>query len=200
MKYSVYLRPFQEDDVALINKWRNDYEIQKLTCGRFRLVSLEIERNWVHEKMSHNNTEEYFAVCLNDESNQMIGYFSIREIDVYNRKAHFAGIVIDPKFQDGIYMIDTNLIALDYAFNKLGLNRVTGSCLSHHVTSRIMMEMLGYVLEGIERKSIYKDHRYYDVCQYSILYDDYTEFVNNGDYSLKKIATKAKNLKKIYKQ
>lgn len=199
MAYSVFLRPFIESDVELINKLRNNYEVQKLTCGRFRLVSLEIEKKWVADKMNHNNDEEYFSICLNDGIGTVIGYFSIREIDIYNRKAHFAGIIIDPQYQDGLCMIDTNLIALDYAFNKLGLNRITGSCLEQHITSRIMMEMFGFKLEGIERNSIYKDHQYYDVCKYAILYNEYCNLIQNGGYSRMNLARKSVQLKKIYK-
>lgn len=199
MEYSVILRPFIESDAIFINRLRNNYDIHKLTCGRFRLVSLEIEKKWVEDKMNHNTDEEYFSICLNDGTGTMIGYFSIREIDIYNRKAHFAGIIIDPCYQDGIYMIDTNLIALDYAFNKLGLNRVTGSCLSQHITSRIMMEMFGFQLEGVERNSIYKDHQYFDICNYAILYDEYDKLLHKGEYSKINLARKSLQLKKIYK-
>lgn len=195
MKYSVYLRPFIITDTEKINKWRNDEEIQRMTCGRYRLVSKEIEKNWVQSKITNNSTEEYFAICLNDGSDEMIGYFSIREIDLYNRKCHFAGIVIDPEYQGGMYMIDTKLIALEYAFLHLGMNRITGKCLEDHTVSRVMMEMFGFELEGIERQSIYKYHRYHNVCTYSILFSDYQRLVENGDYSVSAIAKKAKKLK-----
>lgn len=199
MKRSVYLRPFFISDTDKINKWRNDEGIQRLTCGRFRLVSKEIERNWVQSKISNNTTEEYFAICLNDGSDEMIGYFSIREIDIFNRKCNFAGIVIDPEYRDGIYMIDTHLIALEYAFLHLGMNRVWGSCLETHKESRIMAEIFGFELEGVEKQSIYKYHEYHNVCRYSILYSDYTINRENGEYSLSKIAKRAKKLKIKYK-
>lgn len=199
MEYSVYLRPFLQDDYIKINKWRNDEELQSLTCGRFRMVSLEIEKKWVYDKMTHNTTEEYFAICLNDGSDEMIGYFSIREIDHINRKAHFAGIVIDPQYQDGTYMIDTNLIMLEYAFEDLGLNRVTGSCLEQDTVSRIMMEIFGFELEGIEKQSIYKHHVYNNVCKYALLYSGYKRMKETGEYSLPRIAKRTIKLRKNYK-
>ena len=199
MKYSVYLRPFIISDSEKINKWRNNEEIQSMTCGRYRMVSTEIEKNWVQSKITNNSTEEYFAICLNDGSEEMIGYFSIREIDLYNRKCHFAGIVIDPDFQDGIYMIDTKLIALEYAFLHLGMNRVTGKCLEAHTVSRVMMEMFGFELEGIEKQSIYKYHKYHNVCNYSILYSTYQHMVDKGEYSTSHIAKRARYLRMKYK-
>lgn len=194
-RYSVFIRPFLEDDVKFINSLRNNPEVQRLVCNRFRYVSIEIERNWIKDKMTHNQTEEYFAICLNDESEQIIGYQCLRNIDLYNRSAHAAGIVISPDFQDGLYMIDAFLLLLDYAFNEIGINRLTGSCLRQHKNSRIMMEMLGFSLEGIERSSLYKNHRYMDICNYSILYDEYIDFVNNNGYSIKNISLRAKNIR-----
>lgn len=199
MKYSVYLRPFIISDAEIINKWRNNEEIQQLTCGRFRLVSLDIEKKWVQDKMMHNTNEEYFAICLNDGSDQVIGYFSIKDIDYYNRKCHFAGIVIDPKYQGNSYMIDTKLITLEYAFFHLGMNRVTGKCLEEHMISRVMMEMLGYDLEGTERESIFKRHKYHNVCNYGLLYSKYIQMKENGEYNIQNIAKRAKEIKNKYK-
>lgn len=198
MKYSVYLRPFIISDTEKINKWRNDEEIQRLTCGRFRYVSLEIEKNWVLSKMTNNTSEEYFAICLNDGSDELIGYFSIRDIDHYNRKCHFAGIVLDKEFQEGFYMIDANLLAMKYAFIHLGMNRITGRCLEEHKVSRVMLEMMGYKLEGIEKDSIYKYHTYHNVCNYALLYSDYIHMVNNGEYMLSKISKRSKLLKQKF--
>lgn len=200
MKYSVYLRPFKITDAEKINKWRNDEEIQKLTCGRYRKVSLEIEKNWVQEKMTHNSVEEYFSICLNDGTDEMIGYFCIRDIDFYNRRCVFGGVVIDPDYRDGAYMVDTHLLALEYAFVHLGMNRVSGSCLEEHTISRVMVEMLGFELEGIEKESLYKAHTYHNVCKYAIRYSIYSALKETGQYSLMQIAKRAKKIMKQYKQ
>lgn len=194
IKYSVYLRPFIISDAEKINEWRNNEKIQSLTCGRFRMVSMEIEKSWVQDKITHNSNEEYFAVCLTDGNNEMIGYVCIKDIDLYNRKCHFAGIVIDPKFQEGTYMIEANLLLMDYTFMHLGMNRMTGKCLEEHITSRVMMEMLGYELEGIEKESILKYHKYHNVCLYALRYSKYQEFRDNNLYSLASIAKRAKNI------
>ncbi|MDE6005951.1 MAG: GNAT family N-acetyltransferase [Muribaculaceae bacterium] len=199
MDYSVFLRPFLISDTETINQWRNNEAIQQWTAGRFRKVSIEIERNWVQSKMTNNEKEEYFAICLNDSSKEMIGYFSIREIDIYNRKCFFGGIVIDPEYQEGVYMIDTHLIAFDYAFIHLGMNRIAGTCLEEHPVSRIMMEMLGFKLEGIEQNSVYKNHKYHNLCNYALLYEDYKHYMKDNYYSKKNILKRLMQLKKVYK-
>lgn len=199
MKKSVYLRTFQKEDAILINKWRNNQDLYALTCGRFRYVGLEKEQTWVESKILNNSNEEYFAICLNDGSGKMIGYQCIREIDAYNRSAHAAGIVIAPEYQDGLYMMDAFLLLLEYAFVNIGVNRLVGRCLEQHKDSRIIMEMLGFSLEGIERESLYKMHQYMNICNYSILYNDYISLVSNGGYSLKEISKRALRIKRQLK-
>ncbi len=200
MSKSVYLRAFCEQDASEINKWRNNPKVMSLTCGRFRYVGLDMEKVWVHDKIMNNITEEYFAICLMDGSDKIIGYQCIRNIDPVNRSAHAAGIVISPEYQDGTYMLDASLLLLEYAFIHIGLNRLTGSCLRQHSDSRAMMEMLGFSLEGIERESLYKEHCYMDVCRYSILYRDYTEILRNNGYTLKAIAKRAATIRKQLKK
>lgn len=196
MKCSVFLRPFIMEDLEKINKWRNDEEIQKLTCGRFRLVSHEIEKKWLIDKMSNNATQEYFAICLNDESKEMIGYTCIKDIDIYNRKCHLAGIVIDKEYQDGTYMIDTHLLIFHYIFIHLGMNRIEGNCLESHITSRVMIESFGFELEGIQIDSIYKHHKFHNVCSYALRYEIYSNLLHKNAYTLSNIAKRFRELRK----
>ena len=92
----VYLRLFEPEDYAKTYIWHNDLDIQKSTCGPIRLVSKEIERNWVLSKATHNQTDIYMAICL-IENDEMIGWYSINGIDFLNRKCHCSGVVIGDK-------------------------------------------------------------------------------------------------------
>ena len=77
----IFLRGFELEDYILINKWRNDPEIQNLLSGNFRYVSSEIEKEWVKQKMMNNTKELYLAICLAEGGCEMIGYTSINNID-----------------------------------------------------------------------------------------------------------------------
>lgn len=55
----IFLRGFESEDYILINQWRNDPEIQKLLSGNFRYVPLEMEKEWVRQKMMNNTKEVY---------------------------------------------------------------------------------------------------------------------------------------------
>lgn len=197
---SVYLRAFEPNDYLLINKWRNDFNIQKLTCGVFRYVSTQMEKAWVEEKMMNNRNDIYLAICLNDGSNQMIGYTSFNKIDYINRSIEGGGIVIGEKsLSSGTILIDTFLLKFDYAFNHLNMNRYTAACLECHIDSRTMIEMMGLKIEGISRSAIYKNGKYNDMLNFSILKDEYDILFTNNGYSIENIAKRANQIRKQLK-
>lgn len=181
--FSVYLRAFEPDDYLLINKWRNDVEMQKLTCGPIRYVSTEMEKAWVHDKMMNNRTDIYLAICVNDDTGKMIGYTSLNDIDYINRSVCGGGIVIgDNDYRDGQALADATYMKLDYVFNELNMNRYYAKCLSEHIMSKSLMESFFFEYEGVERQAVYKCGKYHDVCRYSLLSNNFNEQFLIGNY------------------
>lgn len=185
---SVFLRAFEADDYLLINKWRNDPEIQRLTGGTFRYVSSEREKEWVRDKMMNNITDIYFAICLNDETRQMIGYCSINNIDYIHRSACGGGVVIGSKgHRDGIIFLENTLLILSFVFNTLNLNRFYGNCLEEHNATICLNRSMKFRIEGLERNAIYKDGLYHNRILFSMLREEYNEHFNNGDLEISAI-------------
>lgn len=177
----VYLRLLEPGDYELTYKWRNDDMYQKYICAPFNFNSKELEKNWATHYSTHDRTDMYLAICL-VESDEMIGWYSINNIDHRNRKCHCGGIVIgDKRYRDGEAYQEAGHLAFQYIINELNMNRITGSCLKEHIISRAEMEAGFWQLEGIERQSIFKNGEYHDVCHYAILRDEYFEHKNNGD-------------------
>lgn len=195
--YRIFLRGFEEDDCLLINRWRNDMEIQRLVSTSFKYVPLAIEREWVRQKMLSNVHDIYLAICLNDETRKMIGYASINNIDYINRSAHGGGIIIGEKeYRDGEIKHEVGVLLRRHVFENLNLNRFTGTCLEEHKTSIIMMLAAGYQFEGRKREAIYKDGRYHDQLSFSLLRKDYDILLEQGEYSLKQFAKRVLKLRR----
>ncbi len=196
---TIYLRLFEPDDYEKTYQWHNDFDLQKTTCGPLRFVSKEIERNWVILKASHNQNDIYLAICL-IENDEMIGWYSITDIDFLNRKCHCSGVVIgDRRYRDGIAYREAGDLAFQYIINELNMNRITGACLKEHILSRANMEASFWKLEGIERQAIYKNGEYHDICHYAILREEYLKHLHNGDYNDLTLRI-AKAVKKIRKE
>jgi len=63
---------------------------------------------------------------------------------------------------------------LDYAFNNLGIERVTANTLEQNLGARRSLEKNGFVLEGRERKAVYFAGRKWDRLNYAILSEEFT--------------------------
>lgn len=184
--FSIFLRPFMYDDYVIINKWRNDREIQSMTGGPVRYVSLEIEKQWVLSKMQNNNSDLYWAICVNDETQRMIGYASLNNIDHLNKSADAGGTVIGEKeMRDGYSIFEVMSIILDYAFNQLNLHRIGASCLPNHYMAPHSLYAMGFVKEGTARDEIYKNGKYQDVDHYSLMREDYEKMCAAGEMTVK---------------
>lgn len=189
----IFLRGFQIEDHILINKWRNDMDIQNLVSTSFKYVSLDIEKEWVRQKMMNNTKEIYLAICLNDDSQAMIGYVSVNSIDYINRSAHGGGIVIAAKeYQDGFIRHEVGMKVRELVFSHLNMNRYTAACLAEHTISRVTIEASGFKLEGIKRQAIFKNGTYHDQLYYSLLRDEYYKLLADGQYTLHNYAKRIK--------
>lgn len=169
----IYLRLFEPSDYELTYLWHSDPYIQKMICAPRRVISREIEKNWVLSKSTNNIKDIYLAICLK-ENDQMIGWYSINNIDYQNRKCHLGGVVIGEKqYRDGVAHREAGKLATEYVFNQLNMHKATGSCLSTHIMSRASMEAGGWHFDGVERDAFFKDGQYHTICHYSILEDEY---------------------------
>lgn len=182
--YSIYLRPFKDDDYIIINKWRNDIELQRMTVGPIRFVSLGIEKEWVQSKMMNNTKEIYWAICLNDSSQRIIGYTSLNEIDHLNKKACWGGILIGEKdCQDGDLVFEAAILVHEYAFEQLNLNRLYGTHLVDHPFTPSFGLALGWTEEGTLRKAVYKNGKYKDLRYCSFLKEEYERMKLNNEFN-----------------
>ena len=173
MQKTVYFRAFEEEDVDLIYKWMNDDELKKLTVGLNRCMSKEECRNWLMARKDHNPYQVWWAICACD-TNKCIGYSCLVNIHYINSSAETGAILIgDPNYNDGFAWIESVLFMLEYAFERLGLNRVYGESLVGHPMSNRIGPLLYMQVEGILRQAAFKNGRFYDLQYIGILKDEY---------------------------
>lgn len=193
---TVLFRDFEERDVDSIYKWKNDEQLNSMIVGQYHPFSYEEAINWVHGCMGEHKTYKFWAVCTNDEEKRIIGWVSLSDIDYENMSADFHGIVIaDFAYRDGFAWIESYLFVMEYAFERLNLNRLYGECIMDHVQSNMIGGAMYWKREGILRQAVFKSGKFYDVSMGSILKTEYFEHKDNGDYSMIKIIKRIKKLK-----
>ena len=187
MNKTVYFRSFEEDDAPLIYKWMNDDSLKTMSIGLNRRMCKDEALDWVKARMRHNPYQVWWAICAVD-SDKMIGYMSLTDIHYINSSANFSGIVIgDKDYNDGFAWIESYLFIYEYAFERLGLNRVYGESIYEQKLSKTIGGIFFAQKEGILRQAAYKNGKYYDVIIGSLLRSEYLEHKENGDYEIMSI-------------
>lgn len=197
MEKTVYFRAFEEEDAILIYNWMNDDDLKKFSIGLNRRLCKDEALDWVKARMRHSPYQAWWAICSRD-NDRMIGYASLTDIHYINSSANFSGIVIgDKDYQDGFAWIETYLFVYEYAFERLGLNRVYGESISEHTTTQTMRALMFTTKEGVLRQAAYKNGKYYDVIMSSLLRSEYMEHKQNGDYEMRAIIKRIRQAKKL---
>jgi len=187
MNNTVYFRAFEPEDANLIYKWMNDDDLKKMSIGLNKRICIEDALNWVNAKKVQQDYQIWWAICAKD-SNAMIGYAYLCDIHYINRSANLGGIIIaDPNYRDGLAWIETYIFAMEYAFERLNLNRLYGSYLLEHPMTGIMSDCTFFKTEGVLREAIFKNGKYHDEIINSLLSSEYFLHKQNGDYEVNSI-------------
>ncbi len=166
----VYLRAFEPDDYKLVNTWRKAPGLYDYTVGNAAFVSAERDRRWVEGKIFADPDREIYWAIAEKDGGEMIGYISLNNIDLRNRKADWGGIIIaDPEKRKGGRAMRASVLMLRYAFGELNLHRLTGHWLAEHRSSLFLGISLGFKKEGVLRDYVYKKDRFRDVIVMSLL-------------------------------
>lgn len=201
MEKSVCFRALEPEDAELIYLWHNDVELMKNAVGMERFWSKQDCHNWVAAKSRRDNFNFWYAICLNDESKKMIGYFGINSIHFVNRSATCDAIVIgDKDYQDGLAWIEAYLYIRYVVFEVLHLHRLHGCFMASQKQTAFINKLLYTHVDGILRDCFYKNGQYIDEVLTSTLEDEYFMHKNNGDFEMKALLQRIRQLRKEEKE
>lgn len=171
----IKLRAIEYEDLAQLQAWSNDPEIQYWLGGwHFPGNKNDIEK-WF-SSISLKSTNQRF--CIETESDGLIGTANIVDIDWKNRNAFHGMLLGDKDIRGKGYGKDTVLTIMKYAFEELGLNRLDGSIIEYNKAShRLYIEKCGWEVEGIKEDWYYRKGRYWDKIVVGITKKRYNEFI-----------------------
>lgn len=195
MEKTVYFRAFEPEDVALIHQWKNCDELNEMTVGLNKKTTIEEDLRWLNSVKDHHPYYAYWAICSR-ENDKMIGYASLVNIHFINSSAETGALMIaDPEYNDGLAWLESVLFLFEYAFERLGLNRVYGESLMGHKMSNKIGPLMFMQEEGILRKAAFKNGRFYDIQFVGILKEEYFAHKKDGDYELPNLIRRLRKMR-----
>lgn len=162
-------------DEVFINKLREDEERENKVGGMKRYVSIDREAKWVNDIiLGDSQTTIYVAITEND-SDEIIGYTSISDIDYRNGTCFWSGIKLAREYSGKGYGLQTALLVIKYVFEELRMVRCIGVCQEEHIAALNLMLKAGYKKEGLMRKSLYKNGHHINQWLLSVTDSDYED-------------------------
>lgn len=141
-------------------------------------LTLEEERKWI-ASVAKSDTDIVFAIRVDDTDvkEKIIGTVGPHHINWIDRTATFGIVIGDKEYWSGGYGTEITLMTLYWAFNSLNLLRIDSSAIGHNTRSIALHKKCGFVIEGRERKSIFKNGVYQDLVLFGLLKDEFIETI-----------------------
>ena len=158
------------EDAEVIQRLKNNEKAALLLGGVHHSYTLEDIVNWIN--FHNNNSDEVLLVVEDRSVGKLIGHVGLYKIDRFARKTEYGILLADDNSRGKGYGTKCTRTMVDYAFDELGMHKVTAAVLSANAPSVAMFKKCGFSVDGCLRDDVYKNGRYYDVLSMSVLSDE----------------------------
>ncbi len=100
-----------------------------------------------------------------------IGMINLHDIAALSRRAEIGYRIVADCRRQG-YAYEAAFAVTEFAFEKVGLNRLVGKCSSKNIPSAKLLQKLGMTYEGCHREELFMKNRYEDILIYAMLRKD----------------------------
>lgn len=174
----LYLRGIEKEDLSgNMFQWPNDPEVTYYMIMGAIPNSGSIYCSWdaleeEYEKLRKSQKDVVFAI-IDKESDNMIGVVGLYDISWIPRHTELRIVIGEKDFWGKGYGTEATKLVVDYAFDKLNLNKVYLGVNTEHKRAIKAYKNAGFIEEAILRKEQYRNSKYYDAVRMSILREEY---------------------------
>lgn len=167
--FKTVLRPVDKSDASLFQRWINDPDIRKFVHNTFPM-DLQAEERWIDSLSKRENT---LIVVIETIEGTAIGTMGLHGINFVDGIATTGAIIGEKKYWSQGYGSDAKMILLHHAFYNLGLRKICSSVKAFNKRSKAYLEKTGYVVEGVRRKQVLYNGRYWDEILLAIFREEF---------------------------
>jgi RimJ/RimL family protein N-acetyltransferase len=172
----LYLRPFEIDDARMLAEEYAKETETFMERGRDMFSPYTFE-HFIREmyKQQPTSGEVQFAVCLT-ENDLCIGMIGLEFVDLINGVAETGSWFHNPNYRNKGYGTEAKHLILEYAFDRLHLERIISMVFEANTRSAAALAKQGYKPAGRLKWEDVKDSRYQDMLLFDLLREDWIEY------------------------
>ncbi|AKB04562.1 TPA: GNAT family N-acetyltransferase [Vibrio cholerae] len=164
----IKLRSLEVEDAEYFYRWSGDREVTQFSLSAYAYPQSRSDiAKWLSEINSSSTTISFGIECR--ESQKLIGYAGISGISSLNRSGEYFILIGDKAFWGKGLGTEVTRLVTNYGFRELGLHRIELTAYCDNVAAIKAYENAGYQHEGIKRESGYRNGRFMDKVQMSVL-------------------------------
>lgn len=166
------LRPFKVDDAPHVQRLAGDRAVAETTLLIPHPYPDGAAEQWIgtHEAAFEKGEGVVFAITGRQDG-ALLGAISL-DIRPAHQRAEMGYWIGRPYWNRG-YATEAAAAMVDYAFNRLELNRIHAEHFSQNLASGRVMDKIGMKREGVFRQHMFRWGRFVDAVLYGILRSEY---------------------------
>lgn len=163
-----------ERDARLLATWQRDSEYARLLdSDPVRLWSAGQTREWLEKQQEDDSFEEVQFMIRTLDENKPIGFVGLDGISFHNGNS-WVGIGIgDREYWDKGLGTEVMQIIARYAFEELGLHRLSLNVFGYNTRAIRAYEKAGYKVEGRVAEALYRGGKRWDLIFMGLLREDW---------------------------
>lgn len=171
---NIALRELGRQDLAEINKWRNDHEVIDLLGNNFLYIAKEVDEKWYDSYLQTRDQNKRLAI-VDKDTNIIIGTIQLTGIHAVNRTAEYSIMIGNKAYWGRGAGLTASIEILKHGFCDLNLNRIYLTVLAGNERAIKLYKKIGFTEEGLQREAIYKSGKFHDLIQMSILKKEFKQ-------------------------
>jgi RimJ/RimL family protein N-acetyltransferase len=179
---TIYLRPLEREDAALVQPWFNDPEVTR-TMLIHRPMTLRGEEGFLDKVLQSEH--DLIVVIVVREIDKAIGVTGLHQIDFKNRHASFGVSIGEKAYWGQGYGTEATALLVKHAFETMNLNRVWLHVHEYNQRGMRVYEKVGFKREGVLRQENFREGRYWDTITMAILREEWQARQRHGSLAPK---------------
>ena len=174
-----YLRKLELSDIELVVSWITKPDFDRyLSFDSNGRLPVDTVTDWLTENANEYGCEKSYMICKASDSTD-IGLCLVSNIDWISRTAEYNYYISEPCYRNGYYGLDISLILVNFLFNCLNLNKLTGYTYIYNEAANKIHRFAGRV-EGVMKNHRYFDGQHHHVIVYGLTRQDYCTFIEEN--------------------